>query len=728
MATKIRASNLHTDVTTLIQSLGGSSSLDVLSKTDNYTISTGDNGKLIVLTSGTGKIFTLPSASSAGSGWYVKIQNQSGNSMTVNKTGSDTLNNGATSFVLSNGGAIELVSNGSSLFYLRDKSLYLFAEHNRNNGSFAPTATGLSSIAIGRSASATGQTSLALGTSSSFNGSVAIGSSSVAIAGSYASGADSFAASTTNNTSSYGATGANSIAIGSKAKSTGIGSVAIGYGDQNGAPIASGDASFAIINGIATKSGSIAMGRFNTYGSPTASGLGAIAIGDGNTASATRSVALGNDNTSSHIDAIVIGSGASSSAVDQITLGHTDQTVRISSTYTLPTSDGTSGQVLTTNGSGAVTFADAGGGADLYAANESSPAAQPSATGANAVAIGDSATATAAHDVAIGLNANATAQSNSPALAMGKDADASSGGISIGNYGSATGTYATALGTSADATAINASALGNDAKSTASDAVALGKSRASGGYSFAAAIANNTSSYGATGTNSVAIGANAKATGLRAMAIGYEAQATHTSTVAIGANSRATVTYAMAFGNDANGAKMNSIAIGTRSYTRAVGHIAFGTGSLVSHGYAQSGMMVIHGRTADATQGALVSDSSLQGMGTPGSSYSANQLQVPSYGAIAFDGMIVARGQGSASNTDSAAWKVEGLIRRENAASTTVLVNHVISTISNSPNWGITLSADTTNGALSVLVTGQASTNVKWVCTLRSSETVYNTY
>jgi len=123
-----------------------------------------------------------------------------------------------------------------------------------------------------------------------------------------------------------------------------------------------------------------------------------------------------------------------------------------------------------------------------------------------------------------------------------------------------------------------------------------------------------------------------------------------------------------------------------------------------------------------------VSDSSLQGMGTPGSNYSANQLQVPSYGAIAFDGMIVARGQGSASNTDSAAWKVEGLIRRENAASTTVLVNYVISTISNSPNWGIALSADTTNGALSVLVTGQASTNIKWVCTLRSSETVYNTY
>ena len=46
-----------------------------------------------------------------------------------------------------------------------------------------------------------------------------------------------------------------------------------------------------------------------------------------------------------------------------------------------------------------------GGGADLYAANESSPAAQPSATGANAVAIGDSAVASSPDSVAIGENA-----------------------------------------------------------------------------------------------------------------------------------------------------------------------------------------------------------------------------------------------------------------------------------------------------------------------------------
>ena len=58
--------------------------------------------------------------------------------------------------------------------------------------------------------------------------------------------------------------------------------------------------------------------------------------------------------------------------------------------------DGTNGQVLQTNGSGVLSFTDMASGADLYAANESSPTAQPSAiVAANAIAIGDSAVAAA---------------------------------------------------------------------------------------------------------------------------------------------------------------------------------------------------------------------------------------------------------------------------------------------------------------------------------------------
>jgi hypothetical protein len=265
----------------------------------------------------------------------------------------------------------------------------------------------------------------------------------------------------------------------------------------------------------------------------------------------------------------------------------TTGTVNVNGAYTLPTSDGAAGTALVTNGSGALSFSAVG--AALYDANESSPAAQPSATGANAIAIGDSATATSDDDVAIGINANATANGSSPSLALGRDANATSGGIAIGNFTDATGTYGTAIGTSADATSINASALGNDAKGAGSDAVALGKSRASGSYSLAGAIANNTSSYGATGAYSVALGYLAKSTGLNAMSFGEgaiasgndslalsDATASANNSIAIGVGASASQSSAIAIGKSANSAHENSVAIGKNAVTTASNQITLG--------------------------------------------------------------------------------------------------------------------------------------------------------
>ena len=60
-------------------------------------------------------------------------------------------------------------------------------------------------------------------------------------------------------------------------------------------------------------------------------------------------------------------------------------------------------------------------GADLYAANESSPTAQPSATGANAIAIGDSAVAAANDSIAIGDGADVASFANF-GVAIGQNA------------------------------------------------------------------------------------------------------------------------------------------------------------------------------------------------------------------------------------------------------------------------------------------------------------------
>jgi hypothetical protein len=69
--------------------------------------------------------------------------------------------------------------------------------------------------------------------------------------------------------------------------------------------------------------------------------------------------------------------------------------------------------------------------------------------------------------------------------------------------------------------------------------------------------------------------------------------------------------------------------------------------------------------------------------------------------------------------------KVEGLIRREGSAGTTTLVNSATTVLDNTPSWGMALSADTTYGALKIEVTGAASTNIRWVATIHTSEVTY---
>ena len=123
--------------------------------------------------------------------------------------------------------------------------------------------------------------------------------------------------------------------------------------------------------------------------------------------------------------------------------------------------------------------------------------------------------------------------------------------------------------------------------------------------------------------------------------------------------------------------------------------------------------------TTDATATAMVTNH----QSTPGAG-TANQIVLPNNSAYAFYGTIVAR-QKAGDGTACAAFKVEGLIRREANAGTTVLVNSATTVLDNTPNWGMALSADTTNGGLAITVTGAASTNIRWTTSITTSELTY---
>jgi hypothetical protein len=388
---------------------------------------------------------------------------------------------------------------------------------------------------------------------------------------------------------------------------------------------------------------------------------------------------------------------------------------------TLPATDGTNGQVLTTNGSGAVTFADAGGSAlELYVENPSTPTA-PQATGLNSVAIGQNSRAFGDETVSLG---NALAYATAfRSVAIGYVAQISGDySVSIGTNNIVAGNYA--VGIAGSAGAHNSTAIGtNSANShavtaTGTGAMALGGSYASGSNSFAAAIANHTSSYGATGANSVAMGNRAKATATHATAIGNSVTASQADgAVAMGSSSTASGLGAFATGylNIASGHYSQAIGFGANTQS-IYGKFAKSSGFFSNYADMQTGMLVVAAATTDATPKVLTSDK--------GAASTTNQIILPNNSAYAFHGTIVARQQAS-QGTACAAWKVEGLIRREGSAGTTVLVNSATTVLDNTPAWGMALSADTTNGGLAITVTGAAATNIRWVASINTSEVTY---
>ena len=377
-----------------------------------------------------------------------------------------------------------------------------------------------------------------------------------------------------------------------------------------------------------------------------------------------------------------------------------------------------------------------GGGAsasdDLYAASPSS-ATDPTATGSNSVAIGSDAQATATNgSIAFGQATRATGNSTA----------------AIGYVANASGAGALAIGYTANAAASFSAAVGYNAKTeTGSGSVALGTSYASGASSFAAAITNNTSSYGATGANSVAIGYQAKATGSKSVSIGERVNTTNSYSYSLGSQidnggqysavlSGYDVTISgglynvaigttldidavnggMAFGNQSSVTKDYSMAFGRYAHTNIKGQFAFsghslGDGSMSSR--ANGCIYILYSDTTDATAEAMTTTNS--------TAAADNQIAAPTNDTcIMFSGTIVAMQNGAA---DQGGWEIKGLLK--NDGGTTTLVNSNVQTFAEGNGWAVALSADNTNNALKVQVTGEASHNIRWVANIQTSEVTY---
>ena len=313
-------------------------------KTANYTIVSGDLGKIIDVTSNSVTI-SLTAAATLGDGFYVFIRNSSSTAtdvVTIDGNGSETID-GTTSITLRRYEGIHLVCDGSGFFSLRTRVTGLQTNFSAASSvSSQPTSSGSETLALGYQTDATGNFSTAIGYQSqatadaavgigynaqaTYDNAIAIGNSSLAMAtyaiamggssqtratgshsvaiGSYAnasglqslagpysytSGRDSVALGIAYGSTSYGAHGNFSAAIGQQAKTTGSNSVAIGK-----SAIASGQDSFAFGRDTAASGGfSLSLGKDAIASASGAVVISAAGTGYGTEATGQSSIALG---------------------------------------------------------------------------------------------------------------------------------------------------------------------------------------------------------------------------------------------------------------------------------------------------------------------------------------------------------------------------------------------------------------------------------------------------
>jgi hypothetical protein len=287
-------------------------------------------------------------------------------------------------------------------------------------------------------------------------------------------------------------------------------------------------------------------------------------------------------------------------------------------------------------------------------------------------------------------------------------ASATYSAISGGYLNAASGTGSAISGGQQNAASSVYSFVGGGLTNTASASAAAvtgGESNtASGGYSAVGGGISNTASGLWSGVGS----------GLNNIASGGIAY------VASGGANTASGDYSFVAGGSDNVASGNVSAVvgGVYGTTRGIiGYLvtpASNTPIEAKAGVQQAARLVLGVQTTNATATKLRSNTS--------SADATNQLILQNNSAIYFKGTVIAN---VTAGGDTKSWTFDGQIKRgANAAATTLTGSTVSSPYGDAgaSTWAVSLAADTTNGGLAVTVTGQASTTIRWVCKLETTE------
>ena len=196
------------------------------------------------------------------------------------------------------------------------------------------------------------------------------------------------------------------------------------------------------------------------------------------------------------------------------------------------------------------------------------------------------------------------------------------------------------------------------------------------------------------------------------------------SFVGAGLSNVASGNYAFVGAGNANAASgtMSFIGGGNQGTTRLIdgNHVfpACNAPIASSVGISQSALLILGRQTTDATATVLCSTSS--------AASGTKQVILPNNSAYFFKGEVIS---GVTGGGNTKGWTIEGVIKRgANAASTALVGTPTVTSLyadSGASTWTIAVTADTTNGGLAVTFTGQASTTIRTVAQIRTTEMTY---
>lgn len=239
---------------------------------------------------------------------------------------------------------------------------------------------------------------------------------------------------------------------------------------------------------------------------------------------------------------------------------------------------------------------------------------------------------------------------------------------------------------------------------------------ASGDYSIISGGRNNTASgYTATvsgGSNNANSGVHGTIGG------GSNNTASGGTSTVVGGTSNTASGFLSAVGGCRDNTASDSystISGGRYSLADHYAEFAHASGEFAATGDAQYSRMVLRRQTTNSTPSELSAD----GAAPTGT----DRLSLANETAYKFQIDLVAK---EANAANAAWWQISGCILRDATAASTILVGTPTVTTDNTgtgtaATWSVAVTADTTNGALAITVTGAAAT-IRWVAVVHSSK------